>query len=67
MFKEQSAMCIMSTKPVTEHFDVHYTDVCIKLLLNVAVMVSRHFFRDRDICQDTGVKTRDEPRHSRLI
>jgi len=25
-------------------------------------MKSRHFYRDRGICQDTGVKTGDEPR-----
>jgi len=31
-----------------------------------SVMESRHFFRDRDICQDTGIKTGDEPRHFRL-
>jgi len=26
-------------------------------------MESRHFFQDRDICPDTGAKTRDAPRH----
>ena len=29
----------------------------------IAVLESRHFFSDRDICEDTDVKTRHKPRH----
>jgi len=39
--------------------DVKYDDMPVNDGVNFS---QRHFFRDRDIWRDTGVKTRDKPR-----